>query len=292
MGTTNIAAGCGAHGARETIRLLREALDRAERHHQECWDETERVSDIRARLCDLKREARAREIADAELGGTGCPGECGAGCPSPSQGDCRLDGSVTCKELLGRIEVLRAAARQADLQQAFYSFYSAELAVDKARADLFDALHSLPEHVLAEIGEREPAQEELDTLPNAWGLAAVEQHARGASGAAGEPDPVDQLNYRRWLVELSQGAVDYSAHLEREMSRHKTELDVLRQQAANVEFFDRDELAQIEQAVVLQKARITACQEQLDELANAAGALDKRMASCKAELRRFLERPE
>ena len=48
----------------------------------------------------------------------------------------------------------------------------------------------------------------------------------------------------------------------------------------------------IAQAAVLQKARIAACQEQLDELASAAGALDKRMEACEAELRRFLGREE
>ncbi|MFR3451096.1 MAG: hypothetical protein ACLTSX_05160 [Collinsella sp.] len=49
---------------------------------------------------------------------------------------------------------------------------------------------------------------------------------------------------------------------------------------------------QIAQAAVLQKARIAACQEQLVELASAAGALDKRMEACEAELQRFLGREE
>lgn len=76
------------------------------------------------------------------------------------------------------------------------------------------------------------------------------------------------------------------------MARHRTELEVLEQQAATVDFFEGDELEQIAQAAVLQKARIAACQEQLDELASAAGALDKRMEACEAELQRFLGREE
>ena len=39
-------------------------------------------------------------------------------------------------------------------------------------------------------------REDFDELPNAWGIAAVENHMR-KEGSTDEPDPVDQLNYRR-----------------------------------------------------------------------------------------------
>lgn len=243
--------------ARAAVSTLKDALARAERRHRDCWDETERLSSLCVHLCNLEREDRAYRIAGRE----------------PHDYNAHLKSAVT----------------QADLQAAFFDLYTAELEVDKARAELLLLLRDLPESLVQEIGEQVPAQKDFDELPNAWGIAAVESHARG-EGAAGDPDPVDQLNYRRWLVELSQGALDYSLHLEHEMSRHRAELEALEQQAATVGFFEEDELRQIAQAAALQKARISACREQLDKLASAAGALDRRMEACEAEMQRFLGR--
>lgn len=212
-------------------------------------------------------------------------------CTEPRAEQCRCPRSTTCRELRRRIAYLKSAVTKTDLQAAFFDLYSAELEMDKARAELLCLLRDLPERIVQEIGEQVPTQEDFDELPNAWGIAAVENHMR-KEGSTDEPDPVDQLNYRRWLVELSQGALGYSGHLEHEMARHRIELEVLEQQAATVDFFEGDELEQIAQAAVLQKARIAACQEQLDKLASAAGALDKRMEACEAELQRFLGREE
>ena len=211
-------------------------------------------------------------------------------CTEPHAEQCRCPRSTACRELRRRIAYLKSAVTQTNLQAAFFDLYSAELEMDKARAELFCLLRDLPERIVQEIGEQVPTQEDFDELPNAWGIAAVENHMH--KEGSDEPDPVDQLNYRRWLVELSQGALGYSGHLEHEMARHRIELEVLEQQAATVDFFEGDELEQIAQAAVLQKARIAACQEQLDELASAAGALDKRMEACEAELQRFLGREE
>ncbi len=306
--TTAAQAGMTAAEARAAVHARREALARAERRHRECWDETERISNLRERLCDLMREDRARQIASLQLDAEGAEHGCEAStvcdrmaeeeaaalkppCTEPRAEQCRCPRSTTCRELRRRIAYLKSAVTQTDLQAAFFDLYSAELEMDKARADLFHLLRDLPERIVQEIGEQVPTQEDFDELPNAWGIAAVENHMR-KEGSTDEPDPVDQLNYRRWLVELSQGALDYSVHLEHEMARHRIELEVLEQQAATVDFFEGDELEQIAQAAVLQKARITACQEQLDELASAAGALDKRMEACEAELQRFLGREE
>lgn len=305
--TTAAQAGMTVAEARAAVHARREALARAERRHRECWDETERISNLRERLCDLMREDRARQIASLQLDAGGAkPGyEVSAACDrmaeeaaaleppciEPHAEQCRCPRSTTCRELRRRIAYLKSAVTQTDLQAAFLDLYSAELEMDKARAELFCLLRDLPERIVQEIGEQVPTQEDFDELPNAWGIAAVESHMR-KEGPVDEPDPVDQLNYRRWLVELSQGALDYSGHLEHEMARHRIELEVLEQQAATVDFFERDELEQIAQAAALQKARITACQEQLDELASAAGALDKRMEACEAELQRFLGREE
>lgn len=299
--------GMTAAEARAAVHHRREALAHAERRHRECWDETERISNLRERLCDLMREDRARQIASLQLGAEGSEPGCEASavcdrvakeaaaleppCTKPNTEQCCCPRSTTCRELRRRIAYLKSAVTQTDLQAAFFDLYSAELEMDKARAELFCLLRDLPERIVQEIGEQVPTQEDFDELPNAWGIAAVEKHMRG-EGPADEPDPVDQLNYRRWLVELSQGALDYSGHLEHEMARHRIELEVLEQQAATVDFFEGDELEQIAQAAVLQKARIAACQEQLVELASAAGALDKRMEACEAELQRFLGREE
>lgn len=312
MGNSNetpaARAGMTTAEARAAVHARREALARAERRHRECWDETERISNLRERLCDLMREDRARQIASLQLDAEGAEHGCEAStvcdrmaeeeaaalkppCTEPRAEQCRCPRSTTCRELRRRIAYLKSAVTQTDLQAAFFDLYSAELEMDKARADLFHLLRDLPERIVQEIGEQVPTQEDFDELPNAWGIAAVENHMR-KEGSTDEPDPVDQLNYRRWLVELSQGALDYSVHLEHEMARHRIELEVLEQQAATVDFFEGDELEQIAQAAVLQKARITACQEQLDELASAAGALDKRMEACEAELQRFLGREE
>lgn len=312
MGNSNetpaAQAGMTTAEARAAVHARREALARAERRHRECWDETERISNLRERLCDLMREDRARQIASLQLDAEGAEHGCEAStvcdrmaeeeaaalkppCTEPRAEQCRCPRSTTCRELRRRIAYLKSAVTQTDLQAAFFDLYSAELEMDKARADLFHLLRDLPERIVQEIGEQVPTQEDFDELPNAWGIAAVENHMR-KEGSTDEPDPVDQLNYRRWLVELSQGALDYSVHLEHEMARHRIELEVLEQQAATVDFFEGDELEQIAQAAVLQKARITACQEQLDELASAAGALDKRMEACEAELQRFLGREE
>ena len=293
--------------ARAAVRARREALARAERRHRECWDETERISNLRERLCDLMREDRARQIASLQLDAEGAEHGCEVStvCDrmaeeaaaleppriEPHAEQCRCPRSSTCRELRRRIAYLKSAVTQTDLQAAFFDLYSAELEMDKARAELLCLLGDLPERIVHEIGEQVPTQEDFDELPNAWGITAVENHIR-KEGPVNEPDPVDQLNYRRWLVELSQGALDYSGHLEHEMARHRIELEVLEQQAATVDFFEGDELEQIAQAAVLQKARIAACQEQLDELASAAGALDKRMEACEAELQRFLGREE
>lgn len=287
--------------ARAAVGGLKDALARAERRHRECWDETERISGLRERLCDLKREDRARQIAGLQLDVEGAKAAIGAGAICGSEAEegtaveppcaepCACPRSTTCRELRRRIAYLKGAVTQTDLQAAFLDLYSAELEVDKARAELLGLLGSLPEGTIREIGEQVPTQSDFDELPNAWGIAAVENHLR-KTGADEEPDPVDQLNYRRWLVELSQGALGYSRRLEHEMARHRTELKALEQQAANVDFFEKDELEQIAQAVALQRARIAACQEQLAELAPAAGALDKRMEACEAELQRFLDR--
>lgn len=249
------AADMTAGEARAAVSALKDALARAERRHRECWDETERLCDLCVQLCDLKREDRARLIA---------------GCEPISRAD-HLKGDLT----------------QADLQAAFFDLYSAELEMDKARAELLSLLGNLPESLVQEIGEQAPAQKDFDDLPNAWGIAAIENHLR-RRGAADEPDPVDQLNYRRWLVELSQGALDYSSYLEHEMSRHRAELDALERAAKTDDFFEGDELEQIAQAAALQQARIVACREQLDKLASSAGALGKRMEACERELQRFL----
>ena len=311
MGNSNetpaAQAGMTTAEARAAVRARREALARAERRHRECWDETERISNLRERLCDLKREDRARQIASLQLDAEGAKPECEVSsvcdrmaeeaaalkppCTEPHAEQCRCPRSTACRELRRRIAYLKSAVTQTDLQAAFFDLYSAELEMDKARAELFCLLRDLPEHIVHEIGEQVPTQEDFDGLPNAWGIAAVENHMR-KEGSTDEPDPVDQLNYRRWLVELSQGALGYSGHLEHEMARHRIELEVLEQQAATVDFFEGDELEQIAQAAVLQKARIAACQEHLDELASAAGALDKRMEACEAELQRFLGREE
>lgn len=311
MGNSNAApaarADMTAAEARAAVRTRREALARAERRHRECWDETERISNLRGRLYDLEREDRARQIAALQLGteDTVPEREVGAACDRAADEaaafeppcaehraeQCRCPKSTTCRELRRRIAHLKSAATHTDLQAAFFDLYSAELEMDKARAELLNLLRDLPESIVLEIGERVPTQEDFDELPNAWGIAAVENHLHG-EGAGDEPDPVDQLNYRRWLVELSQGALDYSGHLEHEMARHRIELEVLEQQAATVDFFEGDELEQIARAAVLQNARIAACQEQLDELSSAAGALDKRMETCEAELQRFLGREE
>lgn len=309
MGNSNAApaarAGMTAAEARAAVLARREALARAERRHRECWDETERISNLRGRLYDLEREDRARQIASLQLDAEGAvlgrevsavcdrvAEEAAAlepPCTEPRAEQCRCPKSTTCRELRRRIAYLKNAATHADLQAAFFDLYSAELEMDKARAELLNLLRDLPEGIVQEIGEQVPTQEDFDELPNAWGIAAVENHLRGGD-ASDEPDPVDQLNYRRWLVELSQGALDYSGHLEHEMARHRIELEVLEQQAATVDFFEGDELEQIARAAVLQKARIAACQEQLNELASAAGALDKRMETCEAELQLFLGR--
>ncbi len=320
-------AGMTTAEARAAVRARREALARAERRHRECWDETERISNLRERLCDLKREDRARQIAslqldaegwdeterisnlrerlcdlkredrarqiaslqlDAEGAKPGCEVSAVCDrmaeeetslkppCTEPHAEQCRCPRSTTCRELRRRIAYLKSAVTQTDLQAAFFDvtqtdlqaaffdLYSAELEMDKARAELFCLLRDLPERIVQEIGEQVPTQEDFDELPNAWGIAAVENHMH--KEGSDEPDPVDQLNYRRWLVELSQGALGYSGHLEHEMARHRIELEVLEQQAATVDFFEGDELEQIAQAAVLQKARIAACQEQLDEL--------------------------
>lgn len=310
MGNSNetpaAQAGMTTAEARAAVRARREALARAERRHRECWDETERISNLRERLCDLKREDRARQIASLQLDVKGAKPECEVSavcdrmaeeaalkppCTEHHDEQCRCPRSTTCRELRRRIAYLKSAVTQTDLQAAFFDLYSAELEMDKARAELLCLLRDLPERIVHEIGEQVPTQEDFDELPNTWGIAAVENHMH-KGGSTDESDPVDQLNYRRWLVELSQGALGYSGHLEHEMARHRIELEVLEQQAATVDFFEGDELEQIAQAAVLQKARIAACQEQLDELASAAGALDKRMEACEAELQRFLGREE
>ena len=70
------------------------------------------------------------------------------------------------------------------------------------------------------------------------------------------------------------------------MARHRIELEVLEQQAATVDFFEGDELEQIAQAAVLQKARIAACQEQLmsspPPLARSTSAWRHARRSCSA----------
>lgn len=71
MGNSNetpaAQAGMTTAEARAAVRARRETLARAERRHRECWDETERISNLRERLCDLKREDRARQIASLQL---------------------------------------------------------------------------------------------------------------------------------------------------------------------------------------------------------------------------------
>ncbi len=289
--------------ARESVRALRDALERAEHRHQECWDEAERVGGLRELLYRLKREDRARKIAAAEApftanqphtascsrfrtGETGCDT---AGV-SNEAGVCCCE-NVICPALQRRIAHLESTATHMALQSAFLDLYSAELLVDTARAELYSLLRSLPKAILSEIGERLPGQAECDELPNAWAIAAVGRHVLGKR-TPGEPDPVDQLNYRRWLVELSQGALDYSGHLEREIAWHENGLRDLERQAANVDFFDAGEQVQIECAITLQRARITACREQIEELAATANALGKRMDACEEELHRFLTRIE
>ncbi|MFR8956989.1 MAG: hypothetical protein ACLVHL_05430, partial [Collinsella intestinalis] len=75
MGNSNetpaAQAGMTTAEARAAVRARREALARAERRHRECWDETERISNLRERLCDLKREDRARQIASLQLDAEG-----------------------------------------------------------------------------------------------------------------------------------------------------------------------------------------------------------------------------
>ena len=44
------------------------------------------------------------------------------------------------------------------LQAAFFDLYSAELEMDKARAELFCLLRDLPERIVQEIGEQVPTQ--------------------------------------------------------------------------------------------------------------------------------------
>lgn len=80
MGNSNetpaAQAGMTTAEARAAVRARREALARAERRHRECWDETERISNLRERLCDLKREDRARQIASLQLDAEGAKPEC------------------------------------------------------------------------------------------------------------------------------------------------------------------------------------------------------------------------
>lgn len=80
MGNSNetpaAQAGMTTAEARAAVRARREALARAERRHRECWDETERISNLRERLCDLKREDRARQIASLQLDAEGAKPGC------------------------------------------------------------------------------------------------------------------------------------------------------------------------------------------------------------------------
>lgn len=258
---------------RAAVDALKRALAQAEELHDACWDETERLSNLCERSFDLKRELRTRELAAKQ---------------SPYGPPVR-DERAALKELTSHIGFLEAGASATELQAAFYDLYTAELMVDKARADLLLHLAALPEDVLAAVGEPAPSQEELDNLPRAQALEHIARHMAGASAQKpGDCDPVEQLNYRRWLVELSQGAAAYAVKLADEAATHEAELSILEQQAASVEFFDAEELAEIEQNLILQRGRVVACREQLEALAPAADALDKRLEACQAELDDFL----
>ncbi len=269
MGNSNetpaAQAGMTTAEARAAVRARREALARAERRHRECWDEPERLSNQRERLCDLTREDRARQSASLQLDAEGAKPECevSAGCDrmaeeaaalkppctEPHAGQCRCPRSTTCRELRRRIAYLTSAVTQPDrivhemgepvpTQEDFdelptaWGIAAVENHMRKGGStDESDPVDQL--NYLHEMGEPVPTQEDFDELPTAWGIAAVENHMR-KGGSTDESDPVDQLNYRRWLVELSQGALGYSGHLEHEMARHRIELEVLEQQAATV----------------------------------------------------------
>ena len=71
---------------------------------------------------------------------------------------------------------------------------------------------------------------------------------------------------------LAQGAKAYILQLQDEMARHRAELSILEREAASIEFFDEEELVEIERALILQKARLAACQEQIDALTPTAGS--------------------
>lgn len=145
MGNSNetpaAQAGMTTAEARAAVRARREALARAERRHRECWDETERISNLRERLCDLKREDRARQIASLQLDAEGAKPECEVSaacdrmaeeaaalkppCTEPHAEQCRCPRSTTCRELRRRIAYLKSAVTQTDLQAAFFDLYSA-----------------------------------------------------------------------------------------------------------------------------------------------------------------------
>lgn len=260
-----------AHNDIAAIAALREALAQAERHHDACWDETVRLSNLCERTYELKRELRARALASG----------------GPSRVTPTHNEDAAQKELLSRIRFLETGASQAKLQAAFYELYTAELLVDKARAELHAHLADLPAPARERLGGDAISQDEASSLPSAEALDAITRHIEGDAAAEG-PDPVEQLNYRRWLVELSQGATAYILQLKDEMAKHVAELAVLERQASSVEFFDRDELAEIEWSLELQRCRVTACQKQIRALTPAADALDKRLAACALELDRFL----
>ncbi|MFR3451097.1 MAG: hypothetical protein ACLTSX_05165 [Collinsella sp.] len=215
MGNSNetpaAQAGMTTAEARAAVRALERPSPAPSIRHRECWDETERISNLRERLCDLKREDRARQIASLQLDAKGAKPECEVSavcdrmaeeetslkppCTEPHAEQCRCPRSTTCRELRRRIAYLKSAVTQTDLQAAFFDLYSAELEMDKARAELFCLLRDLPERIVQEIGEQVPTQEDFDELPNAWGIAAVENHMR-KEDSTDEPDPVDQLNYQ------------------------------------------------------------------------------------------------
>lgn len=255
----------------ETIEHLAAALEQAERHHDICWDETERLSGMFARMLELKRELRARELAAAH-----------PQAPSPVH-----DERAARTELASRIGLIERSATALGLQRAFYRLYTAELLVDKARTELVAYLQGLAEQDRKALGAHMPAASEPNSLLNAWALQAIERHMQAAPHHE-EDDPVEQLNYRRWLVELSQGSAAYTLELDDEIARHEAELSALEQQAACMDFFDANEIAELEHSLVLQRGRIVACREQREELEPIAGALDKRLEASNREIDRFL----
>lgn len=259
--------------ARATLDDLERGLARAERHHDACWDATVHLSALCERALELKRELRARVIAGNDLS---------RALPARAQ-------DSTVGELRSRIRLLDEVAPPAEVQSAFLDLYTAELMVDGARAELLRFLAALPAQILDELGEHAPAEDELVDLPRPWAVDAIARHAgEAAPRGPHAKDPVDQVNCRRWLVELAQGAKAYILQLQDEMTRRRAELSVLEREAASVEFFDEEELVEIERALILQKARLAACQEQIDALTPTAEALDKRLEACQAELEAFL----